>query len=189
MKNLIYAALLLLLAFAGCKKDPKISSKVIDPVAPIILPADDEYGQVKFSFKNMVDSLPMSFNTSVTYYNYAEQDYKINKFKYYISNISLTRTDGSVYKQRESYHLIDNAKGGGIYNLVLDSVPLGDYKSVNFILGVDSARNCSGAQTGALDPVYGLFWGWNQGYVFLMMEGSSTQSSAANKSLIFHLNV
>jgi hypothetical protein len=112
--------------------------------------------------------------------------FTVSKFKYYVSNIVLKNSDGSMFLEKESYHLIDNNKGGK-YSLVIDSVPLGTYNAVNFVLGVDSLRNTSGAQTGALDPAFGMFWSWNQGYIFLMMEGNSPNSTAFNNSLIYHL--
>jgi hypothetical protein len=39
------------------------------------------------------------------------------------------------------------------------------YNRLSFVIGVDSARNVSGAQTGALDPANGMFWTWNTGYI------------------------
>ncbi|WP_316930094.1 MbnP family protein, partial [Hymenobacter sp. IS2118] len=44
--------------------------------------------------------------------------------------------------------------------LALKDIPVGDYQSVSFTVGVDSARNVAGAQTGALDPNNGMFWTW-----------------------------
>ena len=44
------------------------------------------------------------------------------------------------------------------------------------MVGVDSARNVSGAQTGALDPAKGMFWTWNTGYIMAKLEGNSPAS-------------
>ena len=54
-------------------------------------------------------------------------------------------------------------------------------------MGVDSTRNVSGAQTGALDPVHGMFWSWNSGYIMAKMEGTSPASTAAGQALNFHI--
>ncbi|HMC98760.1 MAG TPA: MbnP family protein, partial [Ferruginibacter sp.] len=35
---------------------------------------------------------------------------------------------------------------------------------------------CSGAQTGALDPMNDMFWTWNSGYVMAKLEGGSPAS-------------
>jgi len=61
------------------------------------------------------------------------------------------------------------------------------YDSIQFLLGVDSAMNTSGAQTGALDPMNDMFWTWNSGYVMLKLEGTSPQSSIVNNKVEYHI--
>jgi hypothetical protein len=58
---------------------------------------------------------------------------------------------------------------------------------MEFMIGVDSARNNSGAQTGALDPTNGMFWSWSTGYIMAKFEGTSAQSPAAANALKFHI--
>jgi len=52
-------------------------------------------------------------------------------------------------------------------------------------MGVDSLRNVSGAQTGALSTANGMFWDWNSGYIMLKAEGMSPNSTS--KNFVFHL--
>src|SRR5690606_2936849 len=52
--------------------------------------------------------------------------------------------------------------------------------------GVDSLRNVSGAQTGALDPVHGMFWDWNTGYIMAKFEGNAP-ASPSNGKLLYHV--
>jgi hypothetical protein len=66
-------------------------------------------------------------------------------------------------------------------------VPFGNYKAIEFMIGVDSTRNVSGAQTGALDVSNGMFWDWNSGYIMAKFEGTSPQSSASGNNLKFHI--
>jgi hypothetical protein len=54
-------------------------------------------------------------------------------------------------------------------------------------LGVDSIDNCSGAQSGALDPINGMFWAWNTGYIYLKMEGISPFSHSNGNMLEYHI--
>jgi hypothetical protein len=175
---------LVLINFLGCKKDSALKEDTQDPSInrPIEI---KQYGKVTINFTNKAGDNDLTLNTA-NYVNANGDNFTVSKFKYYISNIVLKKSDGSTYVQKESYHLIDNSKGN-FYSLVLDSVPLGTYNGINFILGVDSARNTSGAQVGALDPVLGMFWTWNQGYIFLMMEGNSPNSTAFNNGIAFHL--
>jgi hypothetical protein len=179
-----YIALFLILSLWGCKKDSAIKEEINDP--SIDKPIDvTQYGKVKITFNNKAGGSDLVLNTS-NYTNANGDQFTVSKFKYFISNIILKKSDGSTFAPKECYHLIDNKKGN-TYTLTLDSVPLGSYNGMDFLLGVDSARNTSGAQLGALDPSTGMFWSWNQGYIFLMMEGNSPNSTAFDNALVFHI--
>jgi hypothetical protein len=56
---------------------------------------------------------------------------------------------------------------------------------MQYVMGVDSTRNVSGAQTGALSTTNGMFWSWMTGYIMLKAEGTSPQSESGSFS--FHL--
>lgn len=104
--------------------------------------------------------------------------------KYYVSNVRLKKTDGTWFAVPESYYLIDLEKAGG-NKLQLENIPGGEYTDMEVMFGVDSTRNVSGAQTGALDPILGMFWSWNSGYIMLKAEGTSPASS--DGTFAFHL--
>ena len=119
------------------------------------------------------------------YKNSLGQQYTCSMLKYYVSNIHLKRNDGKDFISKE-YFLVDedeiNSK-----TLSLSKVPDGEYTAISFIVGIDSLHNCKGIQKGALDPVKGMFWAWNTGYIFLKMEGKSPQSITSGKSLEYHI--
>ncbi len=107
------------------------------------------------------------------------------QLRYYFTNVKLQKTDGSWWTQPESYHLADASSTSGS-TLKLDNVPAGEYKSITFTIGVDSARNVSGAQTGALSVSNGMFWDWApNGYIFVRAEGQSPQSPTG--VFLYHL--
>lgn len=95
---------------------------------------------------------------------------------YYISNIKLKRADGTWWIQPESYHIVKVAEGT-LAQLPITNVPVGEYTEIEYMIGVDSTRNVSGAQTGALSTVHNMFWGWTTGYIFLKAEGNSPQAN------------
>lgn len=134
----------------------------------IITPGDGEMG---FTFKNYVGDKPLTLATE-TYTNCASEEFTVTKFNYYITNVKLIRTDGTEYAQPESYHLVQQDVAGSNHFHITD-VPKGEYKSVSFMIGVDEARNTSGAQTGALAVENGMFWTWNTGYIMAKLEGTS----------------
>jgi hypothetical protein len=104
--------------------------------------------------------------------------------KFYVSNIRLKNMDGTWWSEPESYHLVC-ASCPDASSITLTDVPVGHYTEMEYTLGVDSARNVSGAQTGALSPTMGMFWSWNTGYIMLKVEGHSPNSP--DGSFAFHL--
>jgi hypothetical protein len=61
------------------------------------------------------------------------------------------------------------------------------FNRLMFQIGIDSIYNVSGAQTGALDPMNGMFWTWNSGYIMAKLEGSSSLSRGLNNSFTYHI--
>ncbi|MEO8761124.1 MAG: MbnP family protein, partial [Bacteroidia bacterium] len=119
------------------------------------------------------------------YKNTFNQAYSITKFKYYIGNICLKDVDGKEFKSKD-YFLINEDEDDS-KQLILQNIPSGNYVSIHFIIGVDSLHNCSGLQTDALDPVNGMFWAWNTGYIFLKLEGNSSFSKSPANIFEFHI--
>lgn len=129
---------------------------------------------------------------SGTYKNSLNQDFSVDVFRYYISNVKLTRADGTVYEDPMSedgstgYYLIDEADPASTF-VQLKNVPTGDYIGAEFTIGVDASRVSEGAQTGALDPAHGLFWSWNSGYIFMQFEGTSPVSTEDGDAIMYHV--
>ncbi|MGB4772077.1 MAG: MbnP family protein [Chitinophagaceae bacterium] len=124
-------------------------------------------------------------NTSETYLNFSGEQYRVDVFKFYVSNVKLRTSDNQVSEEKESYHLVDFADAESReLKLTMDN---GSYQQLEFTVGVDSVRNVSGAQTGALDPMLGMFWTWNSGYIFAKLEGQSPQSTAIQQNFTYHI--
>lgn len=141
-------------------------------------------GNFRLNFAHMVGTKPLALGGTV-YQNPSAENFTVSTFKYYISNIYLVKMDNSVLRLPAGYYLVDEAKPESKSILIL--APEGEYRAIGFKLGVDSARNVSGAQTDALDPALGMFWSWNSGYIMAKMEGTSPLSTAPNKTLTFHI--
>lgn len=142
----------------------------------------EKTGTLKITLKNTVSGNPMVLNTQ-SYTNSHGEQYSISKFKYYLSNINVT--GNQLTPVNAQYFLIDQADLATM-SFSID-VPVNIYNTVNFLLGVDSTRNVSGAQTGALDPLNDMFWTWNSGYIMAKMEGNSPQSTVVNKKVEYHI--
>ena len=144
---------------SGCKKGPEPAS----PTGDLYLELEPTVGQA-----------PLVLNT-VAYPNGNGEQFTVSTFKYYLSNVKLQRRDGTQYTVPDGYFLVDAAQSAS-QHIELKDVPVGEYTGFSFVVGVDSARNVAGAQTGALDPVHGMFWDWNSGYIFVRLEGTSPAS-------------
>ncbi len=173
MKNapLFYCSFFCLLLMA-CKKKDALNTT-----------ADEKTGSVKIIFKNTVKGNPVILNT-VAYTNPFTEQYTISTFKYYISNVVINNIDKRA-AEKESYHLLNEAQAASLsfsYTAAADI-----YSTISFMLGVDSIKNISGAQTGALDPINDMFWTWNTGYIMAKLEGSSPQSTVVNNMIEFHI--
>lgn len=109
----------------------------------------------------------------------------INVFKYYLSNFSVVYDNNEEQKIPDSYFLVDEASAASKSFSI--PVKAGQIKTLRFWIGVDSARNVSGVQTGALDPANGMFWTWNSGYIFAKLEGRSFVSTAPLQAVTYHI--
>lgn len=151
----------------------------------------NDKNSVSLNFENLVGTDPMVLNTK-TYTNANGEDFTISAFNYFVSNISLKKSDGTELKFADKYFLVKQNDEAS-KTIQLADVPAGDYTSLSFMIGVDSAKSVSDVsqRTGVLDPAsYGLehmYWSWNSGYVFFKMEGKSTKSTNSAKDYKFHI--
>lgn len=133
-----------------------------------------EMGTVTLEFENVFDDNAFTIGNKYTIAN--GDEIVPSKLLYYISNISLSNDDGSkTHTITDGYYLVDASDAASLA-IELTDIPNGEYTKVNFMIGVDSTRNVSGAQEGALDPAKGMFWSWNMGYIFMKMEGTVQDS-------------
>ena len=139
---------------------------------------------VNVRFQNKVGDVPLIID-SVNYKNELNQDFTISKFKFYISNVSFENTNGAQTAPSTSF-LIDQEDSLSLSTNSI-SIPSGIYSSLEFILGVDSLHNVSGAQNGALDVVNTMFWTWNSGYIFMKLEGNSSFSNSPGHFFEYHI--
>ena len=141
---------------------------------------------IRLNFHHFVGEDSLVLDDSV-YYNSLNQPFTITKFNYYIGQIHLVKTDGKKVVINTYFLISEDEEKASSKNIELEKIPSGEYSSIEFILGVDSVHNCSGAQSGALDPINAMFWTWNTGYIFMKLEGKSTSSSAVGNNLEYHI--
>jgi len=171
LKN-IAIAMVAALAFTSCSKDD--SSETITGEGSLKLEFDNTYGAADFAF-----------NTPYT--NSNGEVIKATQIKYIVSNIVLTKEDGTTftYPKSSSYFIVDEATAASQI-LTLANVPAANYKSVKFGIGVDRAQWELGA-TGQGDflataQAASMMWSWTGGYKFLNFEGNFTSPTVTTAS-------
>ncbi|SHL76317.1 MbnP family protein [Flavobacterium xinjiangense] len=174
MKNLLNKAIAIIAlsaVFAGCTNN----DEVISGIGKLGVEFDNSFGS---------NDLILSTQTNTTSNN---EVLKINSVKYIISNIVLTKEDGTTftYPKNESYFIVDEATEIS-HLLELTNVPAANYTKIKFGIGVDKAQWELGA-TGqgnflATAQAAGMMWSWSAGYKFLAFEGTFTSATVANST-------
>jgi methanobactin biosynthesis MbnP-like protein len=141
-------------------------------------------GSITIQFRHKVGDRGLQLLNEI-YTNPLGEPITITRFKYYISHVSIT---GAGQKEKElspETFLIDEAVPGS--KTLTFTTDITTPQTLSFVIGVDSALNVSGVQTGSLDPLNGMFWTWNSGYIFAKLEGKSDSSKAPAHSLQYNV--
>jgi len=67
------------------------------------------------------------------------------------------------------------------------NLEISNYDDVSFTLGLDSSKNVSGELENAYDPLLGMYWAWNTGYINLKIMGESNAVPTNSHEFEFHL--
>ncbi|MGQ3013440.1 MAG: MbnP family protein [Flavobacteriales bacterium] len=119
-------------------------------------------------------------------YAFLEDSVEFSCLKFYVSHIQLAFEDGSTEDVQERFRLVDLEKPSSceITHLSKKSAKI---RSLRFGLGVDSLTSSSGAMGGDLDPVHGMYWTWQSGYIHVKLEGTTKYAACRNGHFRFHL--
>jgi hypothetical protein len=178
IKNHTLSALVLLLLTAAsllssCKKDAD------SDIQPGI-------GSVNVAISNVAGTSPIALD-GTAYTTASGETFTVKTLEYYISNIKLSKADGTTYAVPSSYYLVNVAKPSS-QQFTISNVPTGDYTGVSFVVGVDSTTTKADplSLTGDLNPANNMYWAWASGHIFMKLEGTVT-SVTPNKALTCHI--
>lgn len=110
----------------------------------------------------------------------------IETFKCYISNIQIQYSDKSTFVQKNSYHLLDSENPNS-FQIPITKSNDKVISKITFNVGIDSLTNTSGALTGDLDSIKGMYWAWQSGYINMKIEGQSTSCKTRKNQFQFHI--
>lgn len=153
--------------FPSCKKD----NSVTDEVTVIANPS------LNIGFRFRVDGPTLNFDT-IIYENQAHNHYSVNTLVYYLSQISLIKSDSSVVEVKD--WLFVDARSATTLDVSFKDIPKGCYTGISFNIGIDSIHN---VQNGLPATNDNLMMEWPQlmggGYHFLKLEGYFADSSGS----------
>lgn len=135
---------------------------------------------VKISFIPLYEGQKIELNSKMKSEN--ESLIEITTLRFYVSNISLSN-ENMVWNDVIPAHLIDLEDSS---TMVIQAGNI-DAESIRFLVGIDSITNVSGILDGDLDPIKGMYWSWNSGYINFKLEGKSTQFNENSGSFEYHI--
>lgn len=106
--------------------------------------------------------------------------------KFYISGIEFLNKGKPVWKEENSFHLID-ASQEKTMSVILKRSSSIICDQIKFNIGIDSTINVSGAMGGDLDPTKGMYWTWQSGYINFKLEGISNVCKSKNQEFQYHV--
>lgn len=168
MKKLFYFVIFLLILGTGCQSLSKISK-----IKPL-----------QISIQPLFNAVPLQLN--YPYVLPSKDSLRIETLKFYLSNIELYQDEKLVWQEQNSYHLADFSKPNSLL-IPFKITPQIDYNYIQFNLGIDSTTNSNGVMGGDLDPMNGMYWTWQSGYINFKLEGNSPLCDTYKNQFQYHL--
>lgn len=111
---------------------------------------------------------------------------KIKSLRFYLGNIKLINNNQIVFSSDNNYRLIDFADSASCVISLSFSKSI-SFDAIEFTVGIDSLIQEAGVMGGDLDPVKGMYWSWQSGYIHAKLEGSFSLSEVSDQDFQFHI--
>lgn len=126
---------------------------------------------------------------SLRYTSAGGETFSFTRVSYLVSEISLQRVDGTWLVASNSVGWFDAEQGRN--TLRLPGVPMGEYLSLRFNVGLPNAMNRANITNypagHPLNPlVNNLYWSWQGGFIFLALEGLWRNSAGELDGWAYH---
>lgn len=112
--------------------------------------------------------------------------FRVNDFRFFLSNVRLTGGEGQVVSIPDSYHLARFDNAAAAYELEFREIAIDELHRISFAIGVDAPTNNSIQTRGDLDPNSQMAWNWEVGYKFILFEGN-LQIGDRRRPLVYHV--
>jgi hypothetical protein len=91
-----------------------------------------------------------------------------------------------VFCECDSYRLVDfSGESENTFEVIVPEHIA--FNKVKFNIGIDSITNYSGVRSGNLDPITGMYWSWQSGYINIKLEGKLIEPEKEPDRFEYHL--
>jgi hypothetical protein len=109
----------------------------------------------------------------------------ISNFQFYVHDIRMFSQGKQVSSTGAAHFLLD-AKETSRMSIDLSPLKWDVIDEVTFMIGVDSLTQSTGAHSGALDPILGMYWTWQSGYIHWKLE-AEFKGERQNDAITWHI--
>lgn len=173
MKRILFLAFSAVILFSSCTKTTEVVGEFD--------------GKATVSFDSKVGTADFALATDFTV---GTKTYNFSRLRYWISKVSLVDSKGVEYAVPNSYYLLEEVGNITLSDLsdpityparkredvIISDIPVGDYKTIKFSVGVDSKYNDNmSLQAGELSQYSGMTnvsWMWLTSYIFTNLQGT-----------------
>lgn len=142
-------------------------------------------GQVKIQFqptlngKNWVPGMKHEYSNS-------RDTLILVTLRFYISDITFYPLPSTHLNSGQKHYLLDAERPDGL-SMTLNDISTNLIDSLGFTFGIDSLTQINGPLGQDLDPIHGMYWTWQTGFIHLKMEGTFTGCASRKKRFQFHV--
>jgi len=151
-------------------------------VAFCVVPLAAQY-PISLAFRPTFNHKPLALHR--TYLEYGAS-IAISQWTFYIADVTLYKGDTPRLRFSPRYHLI-TMDGYAPYSLTLECPDKPEFDNLRFFVGIDSSTQMNGVLEGDLDPVNGMYWSWQSGYIHVKLEGVSSASPTRLNRFQLHI--
>lgn len=112
---------------------------------------------------------------------------QLDDVRFYISEVHFVTASGDKIPFDRHHYLCDFQQPSSLQIAAPTLREKNGGDALFFQIGIDSTTNSAGALGQDLDPVNGMYWAWNSGYINVKIQGTSAACPARNHQFEFHL--
>jgi hypothetical protein len=111
---------------------------------------------------------------------------QVDKLRFYFTQFSGLNKDGEQLITTDTAFLVDAFDATSL-ELSIPLVKESALESLHCNLGVPNKLHDAGALAGALDPINGMYWAWQSGFINFKLEGTSPSCPTRKNKYMYHI--